>query len=228
MGLNLIGSGSPGDKMLDVEPSGVYSLKTVNVTGIVFNAESLADYAVYGAQFTNSQWQVAGINARVDNVWLTTQATTAGPGVQDNDFWLYAYSNSATYKPTGVLFDGAVGSWNVSVNRVHELLVYYNLGDGFVSGYADNNIFDGVRTFPISTSTATGNPLVLAAKGYTMPNGQQVALANATNGNLFLHDSARSIWIQGLTAAATIVAGGGQRLHELRPDNGSAYHQRDN
>src|SRR6185312_9639560 len=142
-------------------------------------------------------------------VWLTAQNGGVTPGTQDNDFWLYAYSDSATYKPTGILFDGQGASFNVSVNRIHELLVYYNLGDGVVSGFADNNIFDGVRTFPINASTSTGNPLVLAAKGYVTPNGQQVAGANATNGNLFLHDSAKSTWIQGLTGAATIVPGGG-------------------
>lgn len=204
-----IGACGAGTQMLNVAPTGNYSLKGVNVDGIVWNANNCANIAARASHFTNSAVHLAGVNALMENVWATTEDISAGPGAQDNDLWVWSYSNSAVNKPTGALFDGQGSTWNVSVNRIHVLNVYYNLGDGVVLGFSDNNLFDSVRTFPVFPTTSPGNPLVLAAKNYVMPNGQTVAQGAPTNGNIFLHASAKSTWVQGLASNATVAAGGG-------------------
>ena len=161
---HLVWIGAAHGTILDIEPASNVSLYSDDVTGIMFDAASLADYAVKIEQVSNSVFYIGAADGQLGNIWLTTEPASFGdgPGNQNNDFWLWSRNSSGTYSPTGVLIDGgSTSSWNTSFNRFHMLWLWYAKGDGVVFGWGDNNLVEDLVTFPDGT-THGGTPAVFA------------------------------------------------------------------
>jgi hypothetical protein len=204
---NLKWLGAAGATMLTVQPATllVPSLNSANVTGIAFDANGLANYAVVLNQVSNSKFEINAAQARLVNILVTTSLTADSPGTQNNDFWLSSIENNPSYSPTGILIDGGAGSnWNVSYNRFWRLNAWYAKGDGIVFGNSDNNLIFDLGTY--QTGGATGSPVIFATTGYVMPNGQSVT-SQAYNARV-MHVGSQ-ISVQGYTAGTRIVPAGG-------------------
>lgn len=207
----LVWIGAADATMIDVEPSAtnVASLYSVDVRGIVFDCASLAAYCVKIAQASFSTFDFGVAEPRLVGAYFTTTSQTDAPGTQRNDIWVSSRSTDATYSPTGVLIDGGNGSsWNVSLNRFHQIDVWYYKGDGVVFGNSDNNVITDLHTYP--NPSATGTPAIFAVPGYTMPNGLSIGASNnqAARTQRVLHVMS-PVTVQGFSVASTLTAAGG-------------------
>lgn len=168
--------GAAGGTEFVISPAGGQSLYSVDVTGIVFDCASLANICASITQVSNSTINIGGSEARLNNIILTTEPTgfSDAPGNQGNDIWLSSRSTSATYSPTGILFDqGVGGTFNTSLNRIHSLYAWFAKGDGIVIASSDNNLYEMIQTGQDPTNKG-GTPIVWANSAYVMKNGLPV------------------------------------------------------
>jgi len=185
------------------------SLYSASVTGIAFDCASLVDVCVDIEQDTNAFIIVLGAEARLNNVILNTFQAQAGadaPGNQFDDIWVYSRSTSATYSPTGILFDSGIGgTFNTSINRIHNVYAWFAKGDGVVFGNSDNNLVEVLATFQDPTNKG-GLPCVFANASYVQKNG--VVVNGSTNANI-VQKTETFCAIQGFQTASTVTPGGG-------------------
>ena len=203
---NLEWIGAPGATMLDVEPASTQSLYSDDVTGITFDCETLANICAKFEQVSNSIINVGAREPRSIGVWFTTEPSgwTDPPGNQQNDIWAWSWaSETASYSPTGILFDqGAGSSFNTSDNRIHTVFAFYGNGDGIVFGGTDNNLIEGVDAQ--HQVGGTGKHVVFANSAYTMPN--EIAV-NGGSGYSRITAPDSSVYVAGYQSGATIVPG---------------------
>lgn len=198
--------GAAGATMFAVSPPSTASRYAINVRGVVFNCAELADVCARFTHLSNSVIDIGVSEPRSIGAWFDTMPSgfSDAPGDQSNDIWIQARSTSATYSPTGILFDqGTNGNFNFSFNRVRYLFSWYAKGDGIVIAGSDNNVFDDIATFGDPTNKG-GTPLVVANAAYTMKNGLTVkGQAYSSNINKALTSGV----ITGYQSGSTIVAG---------------------
>lgn len=207
---HLLWNGAAGATMFNVEPSpntgSVQSLFAVDVWGIVFDCNSIANIGFRAAAVVSSQFNVAGAECRSINVLFTTDNITDTPGTQDNDIWAYSRSTNISFSPTGIMFDSCAFNcqWNFSFNRVHKAFAWYANGDGIVWGDSDNNLIDDMSAF--RNPTGTGNPIVFANHAYISPNG--VMSNGHSYSDNFRHMSSPGI-VAGFQSGSTFVSTSG-------------------
>src|SRR5579859_57946 len=179
----LIWTGTAGATMFIETPSGSRSLYSVDVWGVTFDCASRANICAEFQAVSTSFINIGASEPRTIGVWFTTLSSSFadGPGSQDNDIWLQARSTSASFSPTGILFDGAAtSSFDSSVNRIHMMLVWLAKGDGIVMGYSDHNYIETAITYydPVNQG---GTAMVFANSLYVQKNG--IAVAGQSNEN---------------------------------------------
>jgi hypothetical protein len=167
-------TGAAGGTMLRVAPLTDVSLYGCDITGICFEGASLADICCQIVQLSYSRIELGVSEPRLFGALFTTAAMSDPAGTQYNEIWVTSRSTSATYAPTGICFDRAVGSlWNCSGNIIRVLRAYYARGDGIVFGSADANHIEWMSADPHPINKG-GTPLVFANTAYVMKNGLAV------------------------------------------------------
>lgn len=182
------------------------SLYSADVRGIVWDCHSVAAICLQVQHVTDSTFDVGAAEPTSIGLLFTTTNSSVGPGTQNNDIW--ASCRSTTGNPTCIMFDqGPSANWNFSYNRIHNLYVWFNNGDGIVFGGNDNNTVDQVRAFRNPGSTS-GREFVVANPGYTSPNGVPV---NGTQIKTVLHTlhTGVHVAVMGYQTGSTLTAGGG-------------------
>ncbi len=204
----LIWTGAAGGTLFDVEPATNLTLYNSGATGIVFDCAELANICAKFSNVSHSNIDIGVAEPRMIGAYFTTSAAiTDAPGVQENDISVMSRQTGSTYSGTGMLFDGN-SNFNVSYNRFGTLFAWYNKGDGIVFGSQDNNTVGRIRAFP--HPGATGSPALVAAPGYTMPNGLSTTSgANYVGGSLSFAHTGAPVTVQGYTVASTLTVGAG-------------------
>jgi hypothetical protein len=197
-------TGAAGGTMLSIAPTTNVSLYGCDVTGICFEGASLADICCQFVQLSYSRIDIGVSEPRMFGALFTTAVMSDAAGTQYNEIWVTSRSTSATYAPTGICFDRAVGSlWNCSGNIIRMLRAYYAKGDGIVFGSADANLIEWISADAHPTNKG-GTPLVFGNTAYVMKNGLAVH-GDATNIRVLKAQSSGVVC--GLQSGATIVPG---------------------
>lgn len=204
----LIWTGAAGGTLFDVEPTTNLTLYNSGAKGIIFDCAQLANICAKFSNVSHSDIDIGVSEPRSIGAYFTTSAAiTDAPGIQENDISVMSRQTNSTYAGTGILFDGN-SNFNVSYNRIGALFAWYNKGDGIVFGSQDNNTVDSVRAYP--QPGATGSPVIVAAPGYTMPNGLSTTSgANYVGGGLSFGHTGAPVTIQGYTVASVLTPGVG-------------------
>jgi hypothetical protein len=203
----LVWTGTAGATMFYEAPSANETLYSADVAGITFDCGSLANICAEFANVSNSIIDIGVAEPRTIGAYITTiGSVTDAPGTQQNNISINSRSTNTSYSPTGILIDGNSGL-NVSYNRFVSLYAWYTNGDGIVFSNQDNNQVMSLRTYP--QPSGTGSAVIIAAPGYTMPNGLSTSTTSFAGGNLQVYHVGTPVTVQGYTPGSTLTAGSG-------------------